>query len=60
MFECLQRIATMRKLAIEELDFRMGQLALLRAIHAPKSVIENEERLIKRAKKVCSALCVKY
>ena len=59
MFECLQRIATMRKLAIEELDFRRGQLALLRALHAPKSVIENEKRLVKKAKKVCNALGVK-
>ena len=45
MFECLQRIAAMRKLAIEELDFRRGQLALL--------------RLVKRAKKVCNALGIK-
>jgi hypothetical protein len=42
MFECLHRLATLKRLAIEELDDRRGKLAKLRAIRAPKSVIENE------------------
>ena len=52
MFECLHRLATLKRLAIEELDDRRGKLAKLRAIRAPKSVIENEERLVKRAEQL--------
>lgn len=59
MFECLHRLASLKRLAIEELDDRRGKLAKLRAIRAPKSVIENEKRLVKRAEKLCSILEVK-
>ena len=59
MFECLYRLATLKRLAIEELDDRRGKLAKLRAIRAPQSVIANEERLVKRAEKLCSILEVK-
>lgn len=59
MFECLHRLATLKRLPIEELDDRRGKLAKLRAIRAPKSVIENEERLVKRAEKLCKILEVK-
>lgn len=59
MFECLHRLATLKRLAIEELDDRRGKLAKLRAIRAPKSVIENEERLVNRAEQLCKILEVK-
>ena len=59
MFECLYRLATLKRLAIEELDDRRGKLAKLRAIRAPKSVIENEERLVKRVEQLCKILEVK-
>lgn len=59
MFECLHRFATLKRLAIEELDDRRDKLAKLRAIRAPKSIIDNEERLVKRAEQLCKILKVK-
>lgn len=59
MFECLHRFATLRRLAIEELDDRRDKLAKLRAIRAPREIIANEKRLVKRAGKLCSILEVK-
>lgn len=56
MLNCLYRLEALNILALEELDYRKGQLAKLVAIHAPKSVIENEIRLVQRAKRVCKAL----
>lgn len=59
MFECLHRLATLKRLAIEELDDRRGKLAKLRAVRAPRTIIANEKRLVKRAEELCRILEVK-
>lgn len=59
MYECIHRLITLKRLAIEELDDRRDKLAKLRAIRAPRAVIANEKRLVKRAEKLCSLLKVK-
>lgn len=59
MFECLHRLAALKLLAKEERKFRKSQLKKLRLMRAPKSIIENEKTLVKRAEQLCSLLNVK-
>ena len=59
MFECLYRLAALKRLASEELDDRRDKLAKLRAIYAPRKIIANEKRLVKRAEQLCKILEVK-
>jgi hypothetical protein len=56
VFNMLEREATMKRLAREELEVRKEQLARLRELMAPMDLIENEVRLVTRAAELCRLL----